>query len=326
MPYVNEKLLRFVLVLIGLGTLGGFGWKMYGFVQNKDTIVSKLSMSRLEGTFGADSASSRRGGHLFRYEKYKVLQDLNITGYVAPPPVVEQTEVKKPKPRISKDDVLVPWIQAPTAAWIQGRTERASDEHIPGDLITVGSKFELGDKKGLQLQLLAVRPGEIEISVVESGKKFTVQSGAYEVDHHRVFVSNQASSSAEGVGEEGTINFVPLEETTQVDPGVYAVGTSDVRELENMSQEEILQSIPVRVARDPLSNKVRGLRIRSVPANSVFSRLGIKADDIVLEVNGEPAVDRDQLFRSMRELNTNKVVVKVERLGGVRTLTFRLPR
>ncbi|MDA0666639.1 MAG: PDZ domain-containing protein [Planctomycetota bacterium] len=325
---MNEKLLRFVLVLIGLGTLGGFGWKMYGFVQNKDTIVSKLSMSRLEGTFGADAASSRKGGHLFRYEKYKVLQDLNITGYVAPPPKVEQTEVKKPKPRISEDDVLVPWIQAPSAAWIQGRTERASDEHIPGDLIAVGSKFELGDKKGLKLKLVAVRPGEVELEVVEGGKKMIVKSGAFDVDQTRAFVTDSAqpSTGTNGVGAEGVIAYVPPEETLQVEPGTYAIGSSDVRELERMSQEEILNSVPVRVARDPLSNKVRGLRIRSVPEGSVFSRLGIKADDIVLEVNGQPAVDRDQLFRSMRELDTDKVVVKVERLGGVRTLTFRLPR
>ena len=326
MPYVNEKLLRFVLVLIGLGTLGGFGWKMYGFVQNKDSIVSKLSMSRLEGTFGADGATSHKGGHLFRYEKYKVLQDLNITGYVAPPPVEEITEVTKPKPRISKDDVMVPWIQAPTAAWIQGRTERASDEQIPGDLITVGSKFELGDKKGLELKLISVNPGEIEIEVVESGKKILVQSGAYDVDQTRVFVSDNEKASTGTDGSSGVTAYVPPEETLQTDPGTYAIGSNDVRELEKMSQEEILGSVPVRVARDPLSNKVRGLRIRSVPENSVFSRLGIKADDIVLEVNGQPAVDRDQLFRSMRELDTDKVVVKVERLGGVRTLTFRLPR
>ncbi len=93
-----------------------------------------------------------------------------------------------------------------------------------------------------------------------------------------------------------------------------------------MSQGEILASVPVRVSRDPLSNGVRGLRIRQVPAGSVFSRLGIKVDDIVLEVNGQPAVDRDQLFESMRQLDTDILQVKIERLGGVRNLTFRLPR
>lgn len=325
MPYVNEKLLRFVLVLIGLGTLGGFGWKMFGFVQNKDTIVSKLSMSRLEGTFGAEGASNRKGGHLFRYEKYKVLQALNITGYVAPPPKVELEEVKKPKPRISEDDLMVPWIQAPTAAWIQGRNEKATNDNIPGDLITVGAKFELSDKQGLELRLLAVRPGEVEIEVVESGKKLVVKSGAYEVEEGRIFVSENAPPTT-GTRGSGVVAYVAPVETSQVEPGIYAVGSEDIRELENMSQEEILQSVPVRVARDPLSNKIRGLRIRSVPSGSVFARLGLKADDIVLEVNGQPAVDRDQLFRSVREMDTDTVVVKIERLGGVRNLTFRLPR
>ncbi|MFK5955259.1 MAG: PDZ domain-containing protein [Planctomycetota bacterium] len=325
---MNEKLLRLVLVLVGLGTLGGFGWKMFDYIQNKDVIVRQISMAKLEGTFGADgSAAGRNGGHLKPYENYKVLQALNITGYVAPPPVLKEEEEVKVKPRISPNDILVPWIQAPSAAWIQGRTERPKDEYIPGDLIGVGSTFELDDKKGLELKLVAVRPGEVEIQVVDTGTMMVVLPGAYEVDHGRVFVRGNDTSRGGSAEVDGVaVVYVAPERTEQVEAGAYEIGSNDLRELEKMSQEEILASVPVRVARDPLSNKVRGLRIRSVPAGSVFSRLGIKADDILLEVNGQPAVDRDQLFRSVREMDTDVIEVKVERLGGVRTLTFRLPR
>lgn len=326
MPFVNEKLLRLVLVLVGLGTLGGFGWKMYGFVQNQDTIVRKLSMGKLEGTFG-DTQSSRVDGHLMKFENYKVLQSLNITGYVPPPPKVEDPVIDKPKPRISEEDLEVPWIQAPTAAWIQGRGERAVDDIIPGDLRIIGEKFELKTKEGLELELVAIRPGEIEVKVVDSGKLLKVQSLAYTVDQARVFAT-AAGGTTGGTGTQDgdqASRFVP-EQTEQVEPGIYAIGSEDAATLEGMSQEEILASVPVRVYRDPLSNEVRGLRIRQVPAGSVFSRLGIKVDDIVLEVNGQPAVDRDQLFESMRQLDTDILQVKIERLGGVRNLTFRLPR
>ena len=100
---------------------------MFEFVQNQDTIVRKLSMAKLGGTFGAVE-SSGLGGHLLKYEHYKVLQELNITGYIPPPPVVEQSEENKPKPRISAEDFEVPWIQAPTAAWIQGRDFVSPDD------------------------------------------------------------------------------------------------------------------------------------------------------------------------------------------------------
>ncbi len=327
MAYVNEKLLRLVLVLVGLSTLGGFGWKMYDFVQHQDSLVRKLSMAQLESTFGAIE-SARLGGHLLPYERYKVLQDLNITGYVPPPPVVETSDVQKPKPRIAPEDIEVPWIQAPTAAWIQGRGERSTDQVIAGDLLTVGQKFQLATKAGLDLQLLAVKPGEVQIKVLDSGEVLQVHAFSFEVDSSQVFAS--ALSSSRPIDPQGRSHGgvkIPTPQTTQeIEPGVYAVGQQDVAQIQEMSQEEILSAVPLRLVRDPLSKEVRGLRIRRIPEGSVFARLGLRADDIVLEVNGEPTVDRDQLFASLREMDTDTLRVKVERLGGVRQLTFRLPR
>lgn len=329
MPYVNEKLLRLVLVLVGLATLGGFGWKMYGFVQNQDTIVVKHSIAKLESTFGKIE-SSRVGGHLLHYDNYKVIQNLNITGYVPPPPPPPNPVDNKPKPRISEGDVEVPMIQYPSGAWIQGKGERASDNHIPGDFIGLNQKFQLTTKKGLDLKLVAVRKAEIEIKVLDSGEVLTLSAETYQVDQSRAVVDPKDRTSKDpAIGTPGTggpLDIPTPQITEQVEPGMFAVGSDDVAALEKMSQEEILASVPVRVARDPLSNEVRGLRIRSVPQGSVFSRLGLQADDIVLDVNGEPATDRDQLFQSMRQLDTEILKVRVERLGGVRTLTFRLPR
>ncbi|MGB0952448.1 MAG: PDZ domain-containing protein [Planctomycetota bacterium] len=327
---MNEKLLRLVLVLVGLATLGGFGWKMFGFVQNQDTIVAKHSIAKLEATFGKIE-SSRVGGHLLHYDNYKVIQNLNVTGYVPPPPPPPTPVDDKPKPRIAEGDVEVPMIQYPSGAWIQGKGERATPQHIPGDFIGLNQKFELNTKKGLDLKLVAVRKDEVEIKVLDTGDVLVLTAETYKVDQSRAFVATAASNSSGANSGGGTDAGGPLDIPTpqfteQVQPGMFAVGSDDVSRLEKMSQEEILASVPVRVARDPLSNEVRGLRIRSVPENSVFSRLGLQADDIVLEVNGEAATDRDQLFQSMRQLDTDTLMVRVERLGGVRTLTFRLPR
>lgn len=328
MPYVNEKLLRLVLVLVGLATLGGFGWKMYDFVQNKETIIGKVSIAKIESEFGKIE-SSRVGGHLLPFDNYQVIQDLNITGYVPPPPPPPKPVDDKPKPKVSERDIEVPLIQYPNAAWIQGRGERASDDHIPGDFIGLNRKFELETKKGVDLRLIAVRKGEVDIEIVESGDVLTIQAETYKVDQGSAVYSDRPGERREGGatgGSGGPLHVPTPEETKQVEPGMFAVGSDDARQIERMSQEEILASVPVRAERDPLTNEVRGLRIRSVPENSVFSRLGIQADDIVLEVNGEPATDRDQLFQSLRQSDTDTMVVRVERLGGVRTLTFRLPR
>ena len=327
MPFVKEKLLRFVLVLVGLGTLGGFGWRMYDFMQNRQEITAALDLKRLEGTFGT-LQSKALGSHLHKYAEYKVLQELNITGYVPPPEVEPTAHVKAPIAVLASTDVEVPLIQAPSAAWIQGRGEAAGQDQLAGAFRVVGDTFELETKPGLKLRLKSVQVGFVEIEIIDSGEVVQVRAADYPVDPNAVLAKHahktdaEATASVEHPDEPG---FVYPERSREVEPNLYAVGTADIRELESMSEEQLLASVPVRVKRDPLSNEVVGLRIKSVPAGSVFERLGLKAEDVVLEVNGQPAVDRDDLFQAVSRMDTDTLKVQVERLGGVRTLTFRLP-
>jgi hypothetical protein len=325
MPFVNEKLLRFVLVLAGIGTLLGFAWKMYDFVQNRDEITRALDISKLEE--GIDPVDGTTlGTHLKRYEQYKVLQDLNITGYVAPPPEIENPTEAVVTAILAAEDVEVPMIQSPNAAWVQGRGETAKGDKFAGAFRVIGETFELPNKVGLKLRLKTVQPGWIEIEAIESGEVVTVYALTYEVDAAHVFAGTERAEGAGGdAGSgEGPV-FVNPTVTRETEPYSYAVGKDDVKALESMSQEEVLSSLPHRVHRDAMSNEIDGLRIVSVPPNSIFERLGLRADDIVMEVNGQPATDRDQLYESMRKLDTNTLKVRIMRLGGVRTLTFRLP-
>lgn len=324
MLFVNEKLLRFVLVLAGIGTLLGFGWKMVDFVQNREEITRALDMSKLESGFG-ENERTRMGNHLRPYEEYKVLQDLNITGYVAPPPEIENPTQKAPTAILAAEDVEVPMIQFPNAAWVQGRGETAKGDQFVGAFRVVGETFELPNKTGLKLRLKTVQPGWVEIEAIESAEVVKIYALTYEVEASHVFAGTEQVKSGTSGGGEGA-EFVNPTVTREIEPYSYAVGKDDVTELESMSQEEILSSLPHRVHRDAMSNEIDGLRIVSVPSNSVFERLGLRADDIVMEVNGQPATNRDQLFESMRKLDTNTLNVRIMRLGGVRTLTFRLPR
>lgn len=324
---MNEKLTRFLLVTVGLLGFGAFGWKLYGYVQNQDALNRALDIEKLEKTFGHLNAAGT-GSHLQTYANYAVLQDLNITGYVEPPPEVVVNENTGPKPRISASDIEVPMIQFPNAAWIQARGARTSDDKIPGDFRVVGDIFEIETKEGLELKLVEVRVGEIDIKVLETEKLLTIRGEEYEVDAGQYLLTPEGEQG-EGGENPSTTNGGPQGPPAQTQvtaPGSYQVGTADVKAIESMSQEEILAAVPVRAARDPLSNEIRGLRIRSIPPGSVFDRLGLRADDIVLDVNGLPAVDRDQLFNELRTLGSDTLTVKVERLGGVRTLTYRLPR
>ena len=321
MLFVNEKLLRFVLVIAGIGTLAGFAWKMVDFIKNQDTINKSLDIKALEGSFGGNMGP-KDATHLKPYADYAVLQELNITGYVEPIKP-EDNEPVVARPVLVAEDIEVPMIQSPSMAWIQARGETSSDDKIVGDFLVVGDTFELATKAGLKLRLKSVQPGWVEIEIVDSGELLKVYASTYEVDADRVFVGSEDVTKP-GAGEGAT--YVNPTITREVEPNSYAVGQEDVSALQSMSQEEILSSVPHRVYRDPMSNEVVGLRIKSVPPNSIFERLGLRADDIVLEVNGQAATDRDQLFESIRKLDTDTLNVRIERLGGIRTLTYRLPK
>ena len=315
---VNEKLLRLLLSSVGLIALGGFGMQIKDFMVNRDSLMRPTDITRLENTFGRLD-SSQLGGHLLAFENYKVLQDLNITGYVPPPPDVKIDEQPEVRQVIASDDFVVPFIQYPSGAWIQGAGEVVAGDETAGDFYAVGDKFELSTKPGVKLRLASLSDGAVEINLVEGDASVIVPVSTYEVDSSQIIVQ----------GPDGQLvdssDIVVPQRTKMTEPNHYAVGTADVSELEQMSQEQVLAAVPVRTERDPFTNKVKGLRIRSVKANSIFSRLGVQADDIVLEVNGMAATDRQQLFNSLQDVGSSSVEIKIERMGGIRTLFFKLP-
>jgi hypothetical protein len=315
---VNEKLLRLLLSSVGLLALGGFGLQIKDFMVNRDVLMRPVDITRIENTFGRLD-SSQLGGHLLAFENYKVLQTLNVTGYVPPPPEVEIEDQPQVSQIIAADDFVVPFIQYPSGAWIQGFGEVVSGDEFPGDFYAVGDKFELATKPGVLLRLAAVESGAVNVELVEGDASVTVPVSTYEVDSSQIIVRGP-----DGELVNGSDVVVP-QRTRMTEANHYSVGSADVSELEQMSQEQVLAAVPVRTERDPFTNEIKGLRIRSVQPNSVFARMGVQADDIVLEVNGVTASDRQQLFTSLQNMPGGNVEVKIERMGGIRTLFFTLP-
>jgi len=315
---VNEKLLRLLLSSVGLLALGGFGMQIKDFMVNRDALMRPVDITRLENTFGRLD-SSQLGGHLLAFENYKVLQNLNVTGYVPPPPEVEIEDQPQVNQIIAAEDFVVPFIQYPSGAWIQGVGEVVSGDEFPGDFYAVGEKFELSTKPGVKLRLMAVESGAVKIDLVEGDASVTVPVSTYEVDSSQIIVRGP-----DGKLVNGSDVVVP-QRTRMTEPDHYSVGSADASEIAQMSQEQVLAAVPVRTERDPFTNKVKGLRIRSIQPNSVFARMGVQADDIVLEVNGVTATDRQQLFTSLQNMPGGNVEVKIERMGGIRTLFFTLP-
>ncbi len=326
MPWVNEKLIRLLLVAVGLSALGAFGLEVKRFLTDRASFFPVVDLRGIEESAGVVARNDR--GHLLPYEDYRVVQDLNVTGYV-PPPEAGELPPTPVATALSPNDLQVVYVQyvAPdspaNAAWIQSPGEQATPESVPGDLYRVGDVVPVPNRAGLEVRVAAIRPGTV---VVAWGSD--EDGGELELS-----VPVDPTSPEEILGGEGAA-LVAAESrprsappvTVQDERGDFVVGTRDAEYFESLSEEELVTSVPVRPARDPLSNEVRGLRIQSVPPGTPFERLGLRPGDVVLSVGGTPARSRDQLLQAMRDFQGDVIEVQVERLGAVRTLRYRLPR
>lgn len=322
MGFVNEKLIRFVLVALGVGALLLFAARMVDFVRNRDRYQNTLSsaeLTEMRRDFRATESEATSGSHLLEYSAYQVIQDLNIYGYV--PPVVDpELPVVTEKPGIKATDMEVPFIQFPNAAWIQpaGAQSDSSSEILPGDLYVVGDEFELESKRGSKLRLDRVELDKVVLTNLESEKEIIVRVTDMPINMKELL----------GMGGEADVAVAQraAPERTEVDQtGVYNVGTKDLDDLGELSEEELLASVAVDLDRDELTNEPRGLTLRRIN-NPILTRMGLEKGDVVLAVNGEPTLSRDELAKRMREFEGESITVRIERLGGVRELKYRLPR
>lgn len=327
MPMVNEKLLRLLLALAGLAALGALGWRIYDYATQRASYFPSVDLVKLRESTGVGPRADP--GHLLPFGEYVAIETLNITGKEKPVDVV----VKPPPPpvaRLSEKDLQLQYVQfvaigsASNAAYLQPTDERPDEQSsdIPGDLYRVGQKVRVQSKKDLEVRLLEVHEESVVIGfgTGEAAGKIELNMAVHDLPQGTVdrMLGGQPRPT-------GPITSAAPKETRLNETGEFEIGTNDAAYFESLSQEQLLAAIQVRSERDRFSNEVRGLRIQSVPPDSPFSRLGLRADDVVLEVNGVPALSRDDLLDTLRRTSTKAVAVKIERLGATRTLSYRLP-
>lgn len=329
MPFVNEKFLRLLLVLLGVAALGAFGWRIYDYWRERDTLLQPVNLSKLQEKAGGGPKQDPR--HLLPYTEFAVIETLNVTGKepekpptAAPPP--------PPVAKLTERDLLVVYIQyvgdghPDNLAYIQPSDEVANDQSddAPGDLFKAGDRIPIQSKKDLEVRLTRVEAEQVVVGYGEgeNAGELTLGISTYAIPPDQM-ASLVGANRAPG-DPSAAARSVPAE-TRLNEAGEFEVGSSDAAYFQKLSQEEVIAAVPVKPDRDRLSNEIRGLRIQSVPENSPFSRLGLRADDVVLEVNGVAALNRDDLLQALRQVNTQTVEVVVERLGAVRSLRYRLP-
>lgn len=328
MAMVNEKLLRLLLALVGLAALGALGWRIYDYATNRPAYFPVSDLRKLQETAGVGPRTDP--GHLLPFPEYQVIETLNITGKEKPREEVVKAPTPPP-PVLSERDLQLQYVQfvsagSPSnAAYLQPSDERPDEQSsdIPGDLYRTGQRIRVASKKDLDVRLLEIREESVVVGFGEgeAAGKIELSMAVHDLPAETV----GSLFGGTGTQPDGPIVSSAPKETRLNEAGEFEVGTADVTYFESLTQEQLLSAIPVRSERDRFSNEVRGLRIQSVPADSPFARLGLRAEDVVLEVNGVPALSRDDLLETLRRTSTKSVEVKIERLGATRTLTYRLP-
>ncbi|MFQ5750341.1 MAG: PDZ domain-containing protein [Planctomycetota bacterium] len=326
---MTYKLIRLVFVLIGVAALGGFGYSFYDFVRHSDQYTTHLDVVKLESGFQT-TGSITADGILKNYADYKkVCAELNVTGKI----VVAETEggaqaVEKSKPRIGPEQVEVCYIQFQpesedsSYAYIRPREKGPSRTKTPGDqplgdLYRPNETFHLPQFPDLDITLVAIRKREVDLKVEGMDDLLTLEPGTFDVETSEI--------KAQGLLGGGP-GAVSAPQTRQVAPNTWQLGSQDLEQIQKMPEDEIYAALQVQPVRDPATKKIRGLQVQRIQKDSVFTRQGLQQRDVILSVNGHPATDRLDLLKWLQsQEGAREFRVEVERLGGMRTLTYRLP-
>jgi hypothetical protein len=321
---VSYKLLRLLLSLVGVSALGGFGWTFYDFIQHKaeyNTPLTSEDVRRWRDDIPPAPTSFKH--HLPDWDKsFANVHLLNVWGYVKPVEVVVGPGVETPKPpRFSDSDITVAMIIASETnpgAYLIPAGAQPEGGLPPGNFYSIGEKVRIPAKQNAEVKVTAIRDSEVDFSTLDGVDTFTAKLVNEDVDSSNVMFNSAPDGAKQG--------FVGAATTRMVASDEYELGSDDLKELGAMKDDEILSAIRVQPARDALQ-QVRGLRITEIQSGTLFDRVGLKKDDVVLAVNGIPATDRADLLSKLRNSEPSSTIsVDLERRGGARTLTYRVPR
>ncbi|MDP6128858.1 MAG: hypothetical protein QGH77_04565, partial [Planctomycetota bacterium] len=320
---MNYRLLRFLFAMIGLGAGVSAGLQVMDFARNVDHHLVSFDMKAFDDQIKSTLEPTNIGGHLGNWKKYHLLHELNVTGKL---PEIKKTGpavVALEKPLVGPDDLEVSYIQyvgkeSPrNFAYIRPRDEVQHDaDKTPGDLYQVGDSLAVKKKQGVRVRVLDIRMGEVDLDVVDRGDSlFTLKTAIYEVDAGVILAASGTQSAGRRVPKKTRMS--------PVTPNHWDIGSEDILAISEMPEDEILASVQTKPVVDPTTGKIKGLRISRLKEDSIFVRQGLRANDIVLEVNGKPAGDRSRLLHQLREQGgTSEFTITLERAGAIRTYTY----
>lgn len=318
---MNYRILRLLLSLVGIGALAQFGLSFSDYLRNRTEVLQVVDWKGIVDTFQQSSGTSEIG-HLSPSSSYRSLHATNVTGALPVDPVLGPAVA--PPPRVGAEDLLVQFIQlvggGVSCAYIAPRTQ-VQRENMPasGDLYWVGDQFEVEGKPGALVELLAIRLQEVELELVDGDEPpFLLTLTEEPSDPSQILVSK--ASYSEVMVQAPT-------KTRMTEPDHYELGSEDLALMGDMPEDEVFAAVKVTPQRDPATGRSRGLRIRSLKADSVFVRQGLRENDVLLAVNGIPATSQADLLRQLRTLGpTERIEIKFERAGAVRSQYYLLPR
>jgi hypothetical protein len=324
---LNYRLLRFLFATIGLGAGISAGLQVADFARNVDQYLVSFDMRAFEKKISSTMEPADLGGHLKPWNGYRLLHQMNVTGELPEVVVEGPAPVIEVKPLVGSDDLEVSYIQFVSQenqrnfAYIRPRDQVQHDAaKTPGDLYQVGDKLAVEKKQGVQVRILEIRKNEVDLTVEgRDDSEFTLRTAVYDVDTNTILASESGLPTGRRLPKQTRMSPVA--------PNHWDIGTEDYLEISEMPEDEILAAVQTKPVVDPVSGKVRGLRISRLKEDSIFTRQGLRANDIVLQVNGKPAGDRARLLRQLREpSNESEITITLERAGAIRTYTYSLPQ
>ncbi|MBC8327586.1 MAG: hypothetical protein H8E31_02455, partial [Planctomycetes bacterium] len=283
---MSYRLLRFLIVLIGLSALGGFGWRFYDFLQRRAELLGPFPLAVFKESIPVESDQDNRI-HLKEFPEYALLRTLNVTGILPPPEPGSGGPVVVAPPLVGPNDLRLVFLSlgALPQVYLTPAVPQPANQttgRVSGGLYTVGDRFSLPTKEGVELEILAIRADEVEIGIV--GK----EDGAFVL--RREVATASISQIQAGAGASVVPHQFPAR-TTAVGGDLYEVGTDDLAELEAMSEDQLLQSVRTQPKYGDDGTAV-GQRVTSLGADSPLQRFGLRENDVVLDINGVPAGDR----------------------------------
>ena len=154
-----------------------------------------------------------------------------------------------------------------------------------GDVITEFNGKKVTDSRHLKLEAARIAPGhEVPVTVLREGKTKTLEVIVKEIPGTDRLAKNDQPSNQE---DTGTLNGVA------------------VSDLDNHARQQF-----------DLPNTVNGVVITDVAPDSAAAEAGLKAGDVILEINKKPVKTAEEAVRLTEKAESKTTLLRVWRNGG----------